>query len=148
MAQAGQDNLYRKTQLAEGSELTTFGVTGIAHNRNMPAAAPTTHPGTDATNTEKFTLTENVLQITLLGKLNAVSNHVHKCRVCINAPTATIAKAWLEDDGALGQDVQYETFNVDTPHTMNRDTAITCVDVLPVGGVAVAVSIAGVGVPR
>ena len=142
-----QEHLYKKVQLAEGSELSTIGMTGVAHNRNIAAAAHTTHPGNDTTNTATYLPAENVRQITALGKISAVANHIHKIRVCINAPSAAIAKAWLEDDGAIGQDVQYETFNADDGYTMSRTTAILRVDVLPVGGANAEVSLAGVGVP-
>lgn len=108
------------------------GKTGAAHNRNIPAAAAT-HPGTDATNTATWTTAEGVTELTInaIGNVGGALQNDEKYIAVINAPTAAIAKAWLEDAGTLSQDVVYEMGNITESLIIRRTTPITRLDVLP-----------------
>lgn len=113
------------------------GPTGPAHNRNIAAAA-VTHPGTDATNTETWTIAENIKQLLVRATVNtpAAVTSGDAFIAVINAPTASIAKAWLEDVGAgLGQDVVYETGYFGEVLDIRRTTPITRIDVLPLNAI-------------
>jgi hypothetical protein len=114
--------------------VASTGPIGAAHNRNIPAAA-TTHPGDDTTNTAEWTTAEGVteLSIRVIENTGAASTSALAYIVVINAPTATLAKAWLEDAGAIGQDVQYEMGYYGEALIIRRTTAITRADVLPIG---------------
>ena len=133
----GVKQVAEEVALIEHTEvrLEGTGPIGAAHNRNINDAV-TTHPGTNATNTATWTEAEGVTELTI-NSINssgtgAALQNDEGYLVVINAPTAAIAKAWLEDAGAAGQDVVYESgITVGEPLVIRRTTAITRIDVLP-----------------
>lgn len=110
---------------------------GVSHNRNIAAAAHTTHPGNDTTNHATWTAAEAVTELTIKcveatpGALQTSDAYL----VVINAPTATIAKTWIEDAGSASQDVAYEMGYFGEELIIRRTSNITRVDVLPISGV-------------
>lgn len=122
-----------------------LGLKGLAHNRNIPAAA-IVHPGTDATNTVTWTPEQRIREVTVRGIQSAIGDAF---LVVINAPTAAIAKTWIEDNvSAPSQDVVYEMgeFN-EGGLVIQRTTNILRLDVLPLSVAAMRFVVAAVGVP-
>ncbi len=125
--------MYTPDTYGDGRRVLTE-KTGPAHNRNIALAA-TTHPGTDATNTATWTAAEAVTELTIdaipttAGAVQANDKYL----VVVNAPSAAVAKAWLEDAGTASQDVLYEVGSLQSQKVISRSAPITRVDVLPIG---------------
>ena len=139
------------TDNARHVNIQSTGPTGLGHNRNIDDCVHTTHPGTDASNTATWTAAENVTELeiraveTAAGALQTTDAFL----VVTNAPTAAIAKTWLEDNTTdyaylqltedittdYTQDVMYEMGYWGETLTIHRTSAITRVDVLPISGV-------------
>ena len=120
------------------TKVGSIGKTSAAHNRNIDDAVTTTHPGTDASNTATWTTTESVTELeirvveTTAGDLQTSDAFL----VVINAPTAAIAKAWLEDNTTdYAQDVVYEMGYFGEALNIQRTSPIVRIDVLPISGV-------------
>lgn len=121
--------------VTNGAAHVTISGGGIAHNRNIPAAA-TIHPGDDSTNTATWDSSEGVknLLIHAIPSAGAAIQSDDKFLVVVNAPTAAIAKTWLEDSGSISQDVQYQVGYVNESTLISRSSVITRVDLLPLNG--------------
>ena len=143
MPTAGQDNLYKKVELVGTTtssgeaagllQISGVGMKGIAHNRNIVAAA-TTVPVDRSNNYVSFTSAEAVRELTInaIGSAGGSVANDDAYLVVINAPSSGIAKSWLDDVGAEGQDVQYEIGYIGVPLVIQRTTDILHVDVKPI----------------
>lgn len=131
---------------AAKTNVAFFGIKGIAHNRNIAAAAVAV-PVDRSNNYASFTAAEQVREVTInaVGSVGGAVTNDDAYLVVINAPTAGIAKGWLDDAGAAGQDVLYEVGYVGTPLVIQRTTNILHVDVKPISEV-MRFGISGVGV--
>jgi hypothetical protein len=125
---------------------TGSGLKGIAHNRNIDAAA-TTHPGDGTNNVATWTVEENVREavVAIADDTGEAVQSDLACLVVVNAPSDAIAQTWLTDTGSASQDVLYEIVTPYQPLTIQRTSAITQIDVLPIGDTC-RVVIAAVGV--
>lgn len=119
---------------------SAFGLKGIAHNRNKTAVAITTYVA--STNGVTFTSGENIREVTVSVPFTASCTGV---RVAINASTDAMAKLWVEDDGAVAQDVMYIVVPAGTSMAFQRTSAILRVDMLSLGATT-QVGVEGVGV--
>ena len=121
-------------EYTDGAAHVTTTKRGEAHNRNIAAAA-TTHPGDDSTNTATWTAAEEVTELSIraIEATGAASTSALGYLVVVNAPTAAIALAWLTDAGSASQDVQYEMGYYGEELIIKRTTNITRIDVLPIG---------------
>lgn len=131
---AGLLGILGRWSIRYGAAKVTLDKVGASHNRNIPNAS-TTHPGTDTSNTATWTTAEAVTEL----KIRAISTPGDYIKnnegylIVLNAPTAALAKTYLEDAGAYNTDVLYmmayplEEFSVKATSNINR------IDVLPLG---------------
>jgi hypothetical protein len=107
----------------------------VTKNRNLSAVVAT-HPGTDATNTMKWTAEENVRAVTVSGIALTVAGPVQNDEailVLFDALNAPAAKALLEDSGGAEVDIQYDILFVGQKQTYVGDSYFTRLDTALIG---------------
>lgn len=131
---------HTKQRISDGRAHVTTDKVGVAHNRNIAAAA-TTHPGDGTNNVATWTVAEGVEELSIRVIEATTTSNVPGALaylVVVNAPSDAIAKTWLEDAGSSSQDVMYQMGYYGEELIIKRTSPITQVDVLPVGDLGVS----------
>lgn len=126
---------FKQVNVTGGAANVYLGKSGASRNRNIAAAA-TTHPGNDSTNSATWQAGDNVTELRIMSVSSVADQAVNTDEyylVVINAVNGADALTLLTDAGGLGTDVEYEIGVPLQELIINRTTPITRIDVLPQG---------------
>jgi len=126
------DGTYELVKVS-GAALVLQGFVGQARNRNINAASST---WASATNTATWTAGLGVTEVTITPEVTTTQSALQNSQACLvafDAPNDAVASSWLADTGSASTDVNYYMVYNGSPQTFIFTSAITRVDVVPIG---------------